>query len=175
MARDRARARPGQATTSRRRSRSSRMAIAAFQAGHEQQGRPRALQKWRASPLLAQQAAQGRPAPPHGRASSSASRRLWRRRAATGTGCACPRPPFSSTEGPSLSDPPLRCRLATRLVCGTAHLSSSAGSVLRSEDQACFSNRVRREMMCSGVLGARRAWQAGSRDRRPPSPRADGG
>ena len=151
------------------------MAIAAFQAGHEQQGRPRALQKWRASPLLAQQAAQGRPAPPHGRASSSASRRLWRRRAATGTGCACPRPPFSSTEGPFLSDPPPRCRLATRLVCGTAPLSSSVGSVLRLQDRACFSTVRGVKLMCSGVLVARRAWQAASGDRRPPSPRADGG
>ena len=71
--------------------------------------------------------------------------------------------------------PPPRCRLATRLVCGTAPLSSSVGSVLRLQDRACFSTARGVKLMCSGVLVARRAWQAASGDRRPPSPRADGG
>ena len=74
-----------------------------------------------------------------------------------------------------MSAHPPRSRLATRLVCGTAPLSSSVGSVLRLQDRACFSTARGVKLMCSGVLVARRAWQAASGDRRPPSPRADGG
>ena len=87
---------------------------------------------------------------------------------ARGRRSAAPRALFCPT-------PPPRCRLATRLVCGTAPLSSSVGSVLRLQDRACFSTARGVKLMCSGVLVARRAWQAASGDRRPPSPRADGG
>ena len=51
--------------------------------------------------------------------------------------------------GPFFVRPPPRAAASppASYVCGTAPLSLSVGSVLRLQDRACFSNRVRRELV----------------------------